>query len=228
MLECPAVAVAEIERLQAKGYRLTLDEIVWLASLGERVENPRRAASPFLAGVPVVAGCEPFFRLTNQASWWLELAKDWFPPHELGNALAFAHRFGRTQHAFDGLLQPGAARQAVHSWHESLTCTDDEMLDALDRLIASDAPHRPAGRQQDQCRTLAQAEAITGIKREDWATRTPEEMHAAIIEGLKAFAEHGTGEADEIASASREALADLSFASEEIERRHAARVKANG
>ncbi len=219
MRECPAVARQEIERLQERGYRLSLDDLAWPVSLGERVESPPAAVNPLTAAVPVVAGCEPFFRLTNQAHWWLDLSRDWFEGLDVAYAMGFAHRFGRTAGAFDGLLTRSDARAAVHAWGKSLSCTIDELLEAVSRLRTSDAPARQGAAPYDAGRAVAMAEGATGITRDQWATRTPDEMHAATFEALKLASEHGTGGESDAATHSREALVDLLNAVREIEAR---------
>jgi len=219
MRECPAVARQEIERLETRGHKLTLDDLAWLMSLGERVENPPAAVNPLTGAVPVVAGCEPFYCLTNQAHWWLDLSRNWFDGLDVAYAMGFAHRFARQSGAFDGLLTRAAAREAVREWGKSLSCTIDELLEAISRLRKSDAPARQGAAPYDAGRAVAMAEAATGITRDDWATRTPDEMHAATFEALKLASEHGPGDVDEAASHSREALVDLLNAVREIESR---------
>jgi hypothetical protein len=222
MRECPAIAAAEIERLRSNGIQPTLDEMAWLMSLGERVESPPAATNPLLGAVPVVAGCEPFFRLTCQARWWLSLAREWFAGVAIAHALGYAYRHGRTPGAFDALVTPAAAQRAVAEWRRRLPITDDELMDAIDRLVDNDAPARPGEEpsEENHAQRVAQAEAISGIPVDAWKLRTQDELYAVIIEGLRLAGQYGGGDTTDAARHSESALVDLMVAAAEIEKRH--------
>lgn len=221
MRECPAVARAEIERLQAKGISLTLDDLAWLMSLGRRVEHPDRYVSPLLAAVPVVAGSEPFYPLTNQAAWWLAIAAPWFGGNGLCHVLGYAHRHARLPGHFEALCTPKAAAEAVLSWRRGLTITDVEIMAACERVADNDAPARPDhGGPDPHCEMLARAVAMTGLPRDYWATATPQELSDVVCEGIK-LAGIGAGADLQVeAHASAEALRDLLLACQLIEARH--------
>ena len=183
MRECPAVASDEIERLQAKGIRLTLDQICWLASLGLKVEKPQGRLNPLLEAAPVVAGSEPFFPLTNQAGWWLELAAGWFDGLSVCHMLGYAHRFGRIAGAFDSLTTKAAAIVAVAEWRNKLPITDGEILAACERLNGSDAPHEDMDGERETPNYgeyIARAVLATGFPREKIATMTQAETLEVI------------------------------------------------
>ena len=222
MRECPAVAKAEIERLQSKGINPTLDEICWLASLGRKVEQPGRVANPLLSAVPVVAGCEPFYELTNQALWWLSLAAEWFCGLSKCHLLGYAHRHARIPGAFVSLATRRAAVDAVSQWRDGLAITDAEIMDAVERLADNDAPERPLAQDSKTSHSeqLARAIALTGLPRDYWETATPEEMGRVLCESIR-IAGAGSGvDMDMTAMESGEALRDLLLAVMEIEKRH--------
>jgi hypothetical protein len=217
MRECPAVARAEIERLQAKGLSLSLDEICWLASLGERVENPAGRSNPLALGVPAVAGSKLLWPETIQALAWLDAVSGWFSASDSVFCLAFALSEGRNIGAFDGLYCETEARQAVECFKQSCNCRPAELLAAV-RLVSGDAPAKPdTGKQRPTIREMAlEFEYLTGRRPDDVATATVDELNYICRLAEK----YNNPQAAKSFDGSRDKLLDLLRAVMEIEARH--------
>jgi len=215
MRRAPDIARQQIKLLEKAGVVLTLDQIAWLLSLGQRVEQPRTATNPLNGAVPVVAGCDAFFPLTCAAAWWLDITSDWWESETMQlYAMGFAHAVGRTAGAFDNALTPKAAVDAVAKWRQSCTCTIAEIAEAIVRLAANDAPDD--GSEADFGDILAKAEGATGIPRREWETRGLNEAVAAILAAIEMHAASAGAEVDAAAQHSKQAFADLIRATEEI------------
>ena len=228
MRECPDIAKVEIRRLRAKGIEPSLDQIVWLASLAERVTKPERLGNPLLAAVPVVAGSEPFYELTNHACWWIDIAHDWFSGLSICHMLGYAHRYSRVPRHFEALCTEDSAREAVSKWRDGVSLTDAEILDAVSRWTNNDEPDDPREQDQDEetdgestaGQTMALALAVSGITRAEFEAMTPAEsseiVKQAIIFGTDS-SQVGTRNA---ADASARAMQKLTWAINEIQQAH--------
>jgi len=218
MRSCPDVTKMQIKKLQNKGITTTLDQIAWLISLGWKVENPNGSTNPLHGAVPVVAGCERLFPLTNAASWWIDLCQrgGWFGD-DVGmlRAIAFAHAHGRQRGVFADLVTKRAAVDAVNNWSRGLTCTDVELAQAITILADNDAPAN--GEDTDNAWLMARVEAATGISRDHWETRTIDDAILALLASAEHSANMAGADVDIAAEQSKAAFVDLIRAVAEIE-----------
>lgn len=213
MRECPAVAKAEIQRLESNGVKLSLDDLAWLITLGQKVETPAGRMNPLKAGVPAVAGSSLLWPETVQATQWLDAVSGWFSAAELDYLNAFALSVAREPNAFDDLYTIKAARAAVNQFASQLNCTRQELVAALESITPSDLPEREQGDKEPDLKMLAlEMEVLTGRTREEVQVSSVAELcDLARIE-----AKYKSGKFDEDASASREPLRDLLLATQEI------------
>jgi hypothetical protein len=217
MRECPAVAKAEIESLQEKGLNLSLDDICWLASLGEKVESPSGRSNPLAMGVPAVAGSRLLWPQTIQSLAWIDAAAGWFDPADSVFCLAFALSEARNPGAFDGLYSEHEARQAVELFKRSCDCRPVELLAAV-RLVSGDAPDKPDdGKPRPTIREMAlEFEYLTGRRPDDVATATVDDL--TYLSRLSE--KYSNPKAARTFDGTRERLLDLQRAAMEIEARH--------
>ena len=174
MREVPAVAAAEIERLRADGVVVTDDDVVWLASLGRRVECPN-------GETPEAVGIRYGIRLSDGtimrpqtigASAWLDRFGDVFGGDNSAYIVAFA-----LCHPLEVLQSFGNASDvvdAVNDWRAGLAVTYDEMCDAMARILDGDAPPRTENDDEPESTEskLAKLVAITGLPFEYWEQQT--------------------------------------------------------
>lgn len=217
MDHCPDVARREIDDLQDQGYDLGLDEIVWLASLGERVENPPGRVNPYISKSPIEAGNVKLHPMTVQASLFLDmlLEYDWLPESQYQDMLAFILANARTPGAFDELTTRDAVYNAVYQWRREVTATPAELAEGVNRQVDDDAPadvedNRP---KLDYEQYLAQVEAALGRDKSEWMTRPMSEATAVVSAAGMLY--HGTDQ-ESSKHESRQAMANLLKAVKQI------------
>jgi len=146
-----------IDELTANGINPTLDESIWLNDLARLIEHPD-VGTGLSAGCPARAGNVWLWPLTVAGSTWHSHMAPLFDGQDDVQArlLSFALAHGRTVGAFDGLWSYGAARGAVREWFKSVHCTDDELILAVNAVLAQDGegeteldPDHPQAEKQD-------------------------------------------------------------------------------
>ena len=223
MRECPACARAEIDRLAAKGVTLDYDDVVWLASLGEKVEKPARRVNPFIARSPVTAGNVTLYEMTIQGGMFLDFvnSEKLAPDYEYIPLLAWLLANGREPDFFQQFAGTRQLRRELARFRANCTATMAELADAVDRMIDDDVPERdmPERIKLDYSDYLASLEAASGQPGAAWETRTSREANAVVRHayGLR----HGSESDRESEKAEvRENMKNLLAAVREIERRH--------
>lgn len=220
MDSCPDVARREIERLQGQGYELSLHEIVWLASLGEKVEKPGGRVNPYLEMMPVTAGNVTLYPLTIQATLFLDavIDMDWVSEARYTYFLGWLSANARTPGAFDGITSKTGLEKVVDKWCKTVTATSNELADAVSRIIDDDSPDAPEERAEtDYRKYLANLEAASGQSQSEWMTRTMGEANAVTY--AAAELRHGEQQ-DEAKVESREAYRTLLRAVKQIKEDH--------
>lgn len=221
MNEVPAVAAQEIARLRADGVPVTDDDIVWLASLGRRVQSPDGLtieAAGIRWGVRLSDGTllKP---QTIGASQWLERFGGMFGDRDSAYIVAFA--MAHTLPELLALDRSSAVFHAVSEWRQSLDVSHEELSGALSRLLESDTPPRADddGTPVDVETRIGRLVAATGLPYEYWQEHTW--VHAANVnDGSLRWAamlapEYGNPDLQQ----SREALRDMIRAINEIRKR---------
>lgn len=114
----PVAAQAITELREKFGVEPTVDEIVWLHNLGQRVENPGGAPHAGLAGAPVCVGNVALWPLSMGASrWFLEVGEPLFGKQKFGElVLAYAMAHSRQPEVLWRFTSPDAVRSAVKDW----------------------------------------------------------------------------------------------------------------
>ena len=198
-------AELEIERLQSEGLTLTTAEIVWLNDLGCRMENPASRVDPAKAGKPVRAGNVWLWPMTLAASeWFFGIAHEHYAT-EMGQtyALAFALASGRFPSRFAMLREKSQIRRAVNRWALRCGATEDELREAILRVLPeTDAPH-PIPSSSDASSDgegvsgfVAELVAATGKPASHWMAQTSE--HALrVLTAIYAQAAAGMGGVDD-------------------------------
>ncbi len=218
MRQVPDIAAVEIDRLRKDGVVLSDDDIVWLASLGWRIENPKGQTmeSAGLSEGTRLSNGETLFPLTVSASRWLHKYGPVFSENADLFAVAFAMIFpGRVAK----LKTAKESVSAVGEWADSLTISHAELVRAVGRMLSSDAPHDPDAEPEDTDRLIASLVAITGLPFEYWNSQSWAQVGAAYSGAIKyaLLARDNIDNPD--AADSRAALRSLLLAIKEIRER---------
>jgi hypothetical protein len=179
MVNCPDIARAQIERMEAEGIKLTLDNLTTLILTARAVENPRPPMIPGIT-VPPVAVCDGvvMWPATLQAALWYRHAQGfWAKTDELVMAYAYALVHGREAGHFDGLYDERTARKTVERWARSLPVTGEE-LSACVIAVSPESfvamPEDPNSKKAEWGDILSELVSMTGQSIEYWTTHTPD------------------------------------------------------
>lgn len=219
MNSVPDVAAQEIESLRADGVELTDDDVVWLASLGERVEKPgnkTREAAGFVDGFRLSDGTV-LHPLSLKSEKWLTLYGPCVSRDKEALIVAYALA---NRHSLDLGANAKTVMREVKQWGDSLAVDAQELEAAVDRMTADDAPKKEGG-SVDVEQVIGFLVAATGIERETWINEpwvTVDNCHRGV---MKYAAMIAGGEYDPDSHSSKQALGDLAKAVMQIRRRHA-------
>ena len=170
------LASGELLDLANNGAVLTLDDVVKLHLICDRLENPA-AVSKLSAGVPVTVGGVVLWPFTIQGEQWYQACLAMMPKSATDlYMMAFAMAHGRTAGAFDSLRDPDAISKAVSSWSVNLTCTLEELTDAISLVIPQSMGYEnepgddteAAETSPDYAGMIADVTAHTGIPPDVW------------------------------------------------------------
>ena len=223
MRECPACAKAEIDRLKQKGVELDYDDVVWLASLGDKVEKPSQRVNPFLVRNPVTAGNVTLYEMTIQGGMFLDYVsgENLAPDYDNIPLLAWILANGRRPGYFQQFAGRRQLREELVRFKAECAATMNELAEAVDRIIDDDAPDRdmPERMKLDYFDYLSSLEAVSGRSREEWETRTSREANGVIRHAYKL--RHGSeDDRDSEKAEVRENMKNLLAAVREIETKH--------
>jgi len=219
MRNIPDVAQAEIETLRADNVELTDNDIIWLASLGERVENPKGCTKEAagLQGSIRLSDGTALKPLTLRAENWLTEVGQHF--NNRGELFAVAYASANPER-LDITAAPKQIVKIVKRWGYKLKVTKDELETAVNRLVSDDAPadeNPPEGTDTEDL--LGMLVAATGLPREHWEMQTWDEIDRTHA-GLVRYACMVSGnEFDPDTQTSKMALRDLALAVKEIRNR---------
>lgn len=222
MQEIPAVAASELKNLRAKGINPSDAEIVQLATLGWKVENPETGRNPLKVPTPQRAGALELWPLSVQAMLWREriLPRLSSPMQVYATAYALAHSAPWTRPGyFAGPVAVWTRR--VSDWIQRINATQSELIDACEKILSSMAEGEETDEDIADVETgakslLSRLEVQTGIPGETWATKTLHEL----VHSLHVAAEERQEEYDATNRESGQNLRDLILAVEAIEKRH--------
>lgn len=185
MKHVPDIAAAELAKLRQSGIQPSDDDVVWLASLGDKVENPSRGnVSNHSDGV--TAGNVTLYPLTIQAGIWVMRFGEYFTDAKGLCAIAFAMAKGREEGAFADLHTLRQSVDAVTGWMETCTADLEMLMSAVERVQSNDTPadttddgenHAPPGYD----RIINNVVAATGIPYDHWLTRSLEEVSEVLL-----------------------------------------------
>jgi hypothetical protein len=214
--QLPDIAAVEIAKLRKLGVALTDDDVVWLATLGYRVENPTGQTAE-------AAGCSEGLRMSNgvilrpltvRASRWLDRYAHVFPLQNEIYAVGYA-----MAHDTSAANSASAAVDAVGAWADNLNVPAEELTRAVSRLLHSDLPDDPEHKPVDENKIIALLVAATGLPAEHWhlsTWRTLAESYGGAIRWAEMLA--GTGK-DPDAAESKTALRQFALAIQAITER---------
>ena len=181
------LAEAEIEALEADGYRLTAAEIVRLNALAWNVETPesRRLLS---RGLPVFVGGATLWPLTLAAEDWLDRVGRKLRPKWLRtSALAYAMAHGRDDGGLD--LDGITAAIKIGLWQRRLRCTWGELNVAMSQIIGQDSgldlpPDTGAGKPLKLGEFSAELAAAAGGTPDFWETRCSRSYCFSVLSAI--------------------------------------------
>lgn len=222
MRTVPGIATLELRRLREDGIEPTDDEVVWLASLGQRVESPKgqtKEASGFTGACRMSDGTV-LRPLTLRADAWLA---------EYGSAMVGSLDILAVGYAASHLyslefdIPAREAVKAVKTWGKRLNVAPEELRSAIEKVIGvDDAPDKPESDEDEEDKPLDSEALIgtmvagTGLPREYWENESwvaVEHAHSGL---MKYAAMVSGGEYDPDKATGQKALADLSRAVIEI------------
>lgn len=213
MREVPAVAADQIARMRADGVVVDDDDVVWLASLGRRVEHPT-GQTPEAAGIRhgiTMSDGTTLHPQTVGGSMWLDRFGGLFGNAESLFAVAFV--LCHSVPELRMLNQSSAVVDAVNEWKAGLAVSVDELATALDRVLATDAPpptpQESEREPEDPESTIARLVAVTGLPFDYWEEQTWARALAADSGAFKWAMMLSPFGGSQKQSESREALRDL-------------------
>lgn len=159
----------ELASLRGQGIVLTDDDIVLINALCWEIETPQ-ARQELARGFPCRAGNAVLWPRTVQAVHWFDRIGCDLPDAEY--ALAYCMAFGRDK---DLML---AGQSEVERWKKSLTCTQDELTDAMAEVIRQETkdpvPASPAQRAASVAELAMMMQAMHGGDIDQW------EQHVSV------------------------------------------------
>ena len=218
MRSVPDIAIIEIKKLRESGIKLTDNDIIWLASLGYKVENPKGQtieAAGFADGIRL-SDNQILKPLTVCASKWLKKYGNLFSEASDLYAVAFAMCKPEL------ILKLKSAKesiQAVCHWTATLKVSNPELVRAVDSILADDAPINPDVQKVDTDKLIASLVAITGLPFEYWEKQSwikVNDVYSGAIKYAMQLSEN-SGNPDSIET--KEALKDMLLAIKEIRER---------
>ena len=234
------IAQAEISQIQNEGIQPTLEEIVWLNQLGQKVESPGSETDPVLAGSPVKCGNVYLWPFTIQGGEWYDKhATRLFKREKMQRrALGFALAHGRDATLppaytspslrargafFSTLVDYESAKYAVNAWAAQAGCNARELEAAIVRLIPQmQYPHQikrpPAGDVMSDAQLIAEVTAGTGLPMEYWLAHSSDYVIMTLT-AIYAQQGAGGGETDD-GEGYRRAMWDFMAASKAIREAH--------
>ena len=215
MRQMPDIAAVEIERLRDDGIQLTDDDIVWLASLGDAVENPdgtTKEAAGLIDGLRMSDGTilKP---LTMYAEKWLKKYGAIFSGRMELAAVGYAMSHAES---LDVTESKKAVMAAVREWIEGIKVTPDELKSAVSRMIGDSDQPKQDPPKLDRESLIGFMVAATGLAREYWEHEpwvAVDRAHSGIMKYAAMIA--GT-EYDPDKHAGKQALKNLGLAIIEI------------
>jgi hypothetical protein len=211
MRKVPDLVAAEVARMRADGVPVSDDDLVWLASLGAAVENPR-------GQTPEAAGAHDSIRLSDgtvlrpltlRAEAWLAR----FGPAFEDRADLFAVAYALSHPS--SLPPDCSARKAVAlvlEWAGGLEVARAELAGAVARMMRSDEPRNPEAKPVTTEEVIALLTAATGLPAEHWMAQswaTVDATHAGVMRWASMLSLAG-GDPD--AAESKSALKRLALA----------------
>lgn len=184
MHRIPEIPKAELATLRAAGIQPTDDEIVWLASLGEKVHNPTSGPLvPSSHGLTV--GPLTLYPLTIQANIWMDRIGEYLGDMQGLYAIAFAMLHAREPGAFAHLGSLKTAAEAIMSFATTCPVTAEELAVTIERIQDQDE-QSPEATEEDEPtpsyeRTIAAVVAATGIPHDQWQTKTITEVSDVLL-----------------------------------------------
>ncbi len=223
MRRCPDIAQSEIEALRDDGIEVTLDDIVWLASLAYKVEFPGgKSVNPLIHNAPVTVGNLELYPLTIQGSMFMDLVatEKWCRERDYIEMLAWILSAGQEPGAFDGINTRGKFRRALAEFKRDCTASLDNLASAVALIIDDDAPEEPGKERAtvNYREFLGSLEAASGQPVTDWLTRTGDEAREVIRQAYGIH--HGFDNDNDQRQQIREATRDMIRAVNEIRERH--------
>jgi hypothetical protein len=218
MKQIPDIAAEEIARLRREGIAVTDDEVVWLACLGWKVENPRGVSSEESGARESLALSDGTVirPLTLRASSWLDRYGSMFS----GSRELIAVAYCMCNRAVDLDATTAETVAAVNAWAGSLDVTPGELEKAVARMLPSDEVPRKPEKPQSITDLIGFLVAATGLPHEYWLDQTwvtVDATQTGIIRHAAMIAQNG-GDPDDIGN--KEAFAAFIRAVEEVRRRH--------
>jgi len=184
MKHVPDIAAVEIDRLRKDGINLTDDDVVWLASLGYKIENPKGRtleAAGIVDGITLSNG-EILNPLTVAASKWLGKYGNLFPDRGDIYAVAFAMIYPNRVSVFKSAKE---SIEAVGQWGDNLKISHSELVAAVSRMLSGDAPRDPERKTVDTDKLLATLVAVTGLPFEYWDKQSWVKVNNVYLGALK-------------------------------------------
>lgn len=218
MRNVPDIAAMEIKRLRDDGVKVTDDDVVWLASLGYKVENPRGQT---LEAAGLVEGIRlsdnTFLKpLTVCASKWLKrygnLFSDASDPFAVAFAMANPDKTAELKNAKDSI-------SAVCEWTASLRVSHSELVRALACLLSDDSPTIPDAKKMDSEKIIAMLVSITGLPFEYWEKQQWIKVNDAYSGAIRYAIMLNENYENPDSVESKEALREMLFAIKEIRER---------
>jgi len=151
------IAQAAVRELRGLGVDdLTADEIITLHVLGENQERAGKRADYVVRTIAVTVGNTVLYPPTCAAMDWFDTARVWFKnaPSNLWWAYPFSLAHGRDDKRLENLTTAHEASWAIEAWIRSLTCTAEEIDEAVG-LVADMA--------QDTERASARANFLAAV-----------------------------------------------------------------
>jgi len=125
------VAAAEIAALREQGVNLSPGEIVLLNALGHEIETPENVAT-LARGCPVPVGGVVLWPFTLRGNDWFRRWSGAGNIHWQTFALAYALAHGRDE------LPEADVSKAVTAWANKLSCTRQELVEAISAAVEQD------------------------------------------------------------------------------------------
>jgi len=218
MRNVPDIAVIEIKRLRDDGVKVTDDDVVWLSSLGYKVENPRGQtieAAGFVDGIRL-SDDSILYPLTVCGSHWIgrfgKLFRGKFDTYAVALAMTCPLRVSALKTATESV-------KAVAEYADALKVEYSELVNAVSRMLEGDAPQDPNVKKSDPDKLIAALVAITGLSFEYWDTQSWIRVND-VYSGAFRYAEMTSGMVSSPdATESKSALRDMLLAIKEIRER---------